>query len=176
MKKRNVIKKLIIGFVLTIAYIEIAPAQTPHLPTKHNKIHYSGTVMLDNSSKEELYIAARKWFVRTYKSAKDVIQMDDKEAGIIMGVATMPTFRRCFFRLHDSGSIEYLISIEVKDGGYDYEVSRFTHTIHGNCDNMRSRSNASGRKYKRSFVHYMEQLDSNTLKIIRDLKYTMGLK
>lgn len=36
-------------------------------------------------SKEKLYTATRLWFAESFKSSKDVIDLDDKEQGIIIG-------------------------------------------------------------------------------------------
>ena len=71
-------KFLLTTFLLTF-YIR-AFAQPPNLPidsTTH-LITYSEVVKVDGN-KDELYSRAREWFAKTYNSAKNVIQMDDKD-------------------------------------------------------------------------------------------------
>ncbi len=74
--------------------------------------------------------------------------------------------------LYKRGGIEYLISIEVKDGSYRYEITRFNHTKHGDCNLMRSKGNHRG-EYKRSYAHYLEQLDMNAKKLITSINSAM---
>ena len=54
-------------------------------PNKDGKINYSEVVNVDSVKKEELYNRAKHWLVETFNSAKDVIQIDDKENGEIVG-------------------------------------------------------------------------------------------
>jgi hypothetical protein len=46
---------------------------------------YEKIFNIPNTAKDELYVRANEWFVNTFKSAKSVIQFQDKEAGKIMG-------------------------------------------------------------------------------------------
>lgn len=63
--------------VLSIAQLQIDSIS--------KKAEYTGIVQVAGVSKEELYTRARSWFVKTYKDADVVIQMDDKDAGKIIG-------------------------------------------------------------------------------------------
>lgn len=48
-------------------------------PEINGIIKYEGVVNVDSAiTKEQLFVNAKNWFVDTYKSANDVIQMQDK--------------------------------------------------------------------------------------------------
>lgn len=55
------------------------------LPMKDGKVVYTGIIQVDSTDKSKLYNKVKKWFVEQYKSAKDVIQLDDKENGEVIG-------------------------------------------------------------------------------------------
>ncbi len=50
---------------------------------------YSEVVEVPGKNVDELYTTAREWFAVTYKSANDVLQMDDPVAGVIIGKGAM---------------------------------------------------------------------------------------
>lgn len=79
-------------------------------------------------SSKELYQRARSWFAESYRSAQDVIQMDDKENGKIIGKGSIKYNSNVFIASEGTrGWIRYTISIQVKDGRYRYEITDFYH-------------------------------------------------
>lgn len=70
-------------------------------------------------SKNELYVKAHEWIARTYGSAKAVIDMQDKEAGKIIG--------KCLISDVANGDIKYLLSFDIKDGKYRCRMTSFHH-------------------------------------------------
>lgn len=42
-----------------------------------------------NKTKEQIYIATNNWFISSFNDANSVIQLNDKEAGTIIGVGTL---------------------------------------------------------------------------------------
>jgi hypothetical protein len=84
------------------------------LPLKNGVVVYSDVIQISETDKNELYSRAKKWFVISYKSGKDVIQLDDKESGNIIGKGN--------FGVNYGGArnpiISHTISISVKDGRY----------------------------------------------------------
>ena len=77
-----------------------------------------------SGTKEELYIKAFEWVSRTYGSAKAVIDMQDKEAGKIIGKAIVDLDGL----KNLSGKVKYLIAIDTKDGKYRCTISNFDHS------------------------------------------------
>ena len=83
---------------------------------------YTEVVQVPDKNADQLYSSAREWFVETFKSAKDVLQMDDPVAGKLIGkgYSAVPI---------QSGGItvdtkmKYTIKIFVKEGRYKYEIT-----------------------------------------------------
>lgn len=90
---------------------------------------YTNVVKLDSITKaNELYSIAKSWFAEKYNSAQDVIQLDDKENGKIIGKGKFKYNSNVFsYSNGTKGYISYTISIAVKDGRYKYEIKNFIH-------------------------------------------------
>lgn len=95
------------------------------LDSSTNKVIYSSVINVEGINKEELYNRAKEWFVVTYNSAKDVLQMDDKVAGKIIGKGTSRGQYK-FMLSNTSYYLNYTLSVTLKDGRYRYEFSQFT--------------------------------------------------
>src|SRR5579862_4414223 len=68
------------------------------------------------ASKNELFIRSKIWLVNTFKSSKDVIQLDDKESGKLMGKGmSMFAVEYGFNKMLISGAIYYTIQIDCRD-------------------------------------------------------------
>jgi len=92
------------------------------------KISYTEVISVDSASKSELYNRAKIWFVNVFVSADDVLQLDDKGGGMIIGKAAM-IFRQSFLAGSDgtNGHIRYAVKIFLKEGRYKYEITDFVH-------------------------------------------------
>lgn len=90
-------------------------------------VSYNEVVQVQGASKEDLYIRGREWFANTFVSANHVIQMDDKEAGKIIGKGNSEGFYTILLTPF-TYFLNYTVSITVKDGRYRYEISPFTMT------------------------------------------------
>lgn len=55
------------------------------LPLKDGKVNYTAIVEVPNTSKDELYNRAKLWFAKNFKDSKEVLQIDDKVNGKILG-------------------------------------------------------------------------------------------
>ena len=74
----------------------ISFAQTTAISTKNNnpfelpvdsttgKITFIKIIEVNNKNKSEIYTIIKSWITENYKSPKDVINIDDKESGIIL--------------------------------------------------------------------------------------------
>lgn len=117
MKKLSLI---ILSFISAYTYCQV--------PLK-----YSEVIQVDSASANELYNRAKFWLASSYNSSKDVLQIDNKNDGQILGKALF-SFNQTFLDRsgQTKGSIKYTISITVKDGRYKYEVTEFIHEPIGN--------------------------------------------
>lgn len=94
----------------------LSPAQSP--------VVYTDVVNVDGVTKEQLFIRTREWFNNTFKSAKDVFQILDKESGELAGKGSMTV--HAVWQYLGKKTIYYLVdfslSIRVKDSKYKYEI------------------------------------------------------
>ena len=99
------------------------------------EIVYSEVVKVDSAKSSELFVRAHEWFANTFKSAKAVIQLDDKEAGKIVGKGVFDVSDN---NNHNSliyvpwiGTVDFTVEIQTKDGRYKYVLSNIVYTNTG---------------------------------------------
>ena len=80
-----------------------------------------------NADKAALYIALRTFVSTYYHDSKEVIQMDDKDAGIIICKATSIFDSPSLMLLAYEGWLDYNLKLQAKDGRTRIEVSHFFH-------------------------------------------------
>lgn len=92
------------------------------------KVEYTEVIKVDSTSKNSLYSSAQLWFVETFKDAKSVIQLQDKENGELIGKGLfyIPTNRFGYTAI-GLGIVRFQVQISVKEGRYKYSFSNFTH-------------------------------------------------
>jgi len=181
-------KKMFFLFGLFISTHCFAQKETPNLPidSETKKINYSEVVFLDSSiTKQELFSRAREWFAKAYKSSLNVVQMEDKESGKIIGKALMQVYHKALGANYPSGYINYTISIYLKDGRYKYEITNFYHSgeytgsgnkipDYGACEEMiNTTKKTMGISYQKTFNYYLFQMDRDIKVLISDLKSSM---
>lgn len=76
-------------------------------------VTYQHVYEQEGFSKDNLYIAAREWFVMNFKSADDVIQLDEKTDGLIIAKG----YRRVTAPRLDT-RLYFTLKIEVKDSRF----------------------------------------------------------
>jgi hypothetical protein len=96
---------------------------------KEGEISYTKVVYVDSSLKSiELYNRARSWFAESYRSSNDVIQLEDKDEGKIIGKGSIRYISSVYYGSEGTkGWIRYTLSVQVKDGRYKYELTNFIH-------------------------------------------------
>ena len=95
------------------------------LPLKDGKVAYSDVIQLQGVSKDELYKRAKHWFINTYHSSKDVIQLDDKENGEVIGLGCFKALWMVRFYTSQYVNVWKIIKIQIKDDRFRYEISDF---------------------------------------------------
>jgi len=92
------------------------------LPKDENgNLNYSEVIQAESVSKDDLYLRAKQFFVDVFKSANDVIQMDDKESGIIIGKGFSDIYTKVMGVLTQQ-QMWYSIKIQSKEGRYKYTI------------------------------------------------------
>ncbi|MEI7424306.1 MAG: DUF4468 domain-containing protein [Prolixibacteraceae bacterium] len=96
------------------------------------KITYSEVVTLNDSiSKDELFSRAKICYSRIFNNAKNVIQNQDKDAGIIIGKGCFDVYARALGMNNPGGVINFTLTVSVKNGKYRYLIDNLNHDATG---------------------------------------------
>ena len=88
-----------------------------------------GLVDSVHATKSELYTYAKSWMAKTFVSSKDVIEMDDKDAGRIIGKGYFIKRENSAFGNQVGLSlIQFTIQIDTKDNKYRCQFMNFKHS------------------------------------------------
>lgn len=165
--KLMIMKKLLLSLLLFPVLLN-AQDTIPDLPTRDGKVFYSGVVTVDSTTANVLYERAYGWFVDTYNSAQDVIQMSDKDTGIIVGKGGFDQLFSAFAAAFVH--IEMTVKIQVKDGRYKYEITDFR------SDNTPYEVwlEQTGKMLAKKAAKMSEELNSHVLGLINSLTKKMA--
>lgn len=91
-------------------------------------IKFSEVITVDSASKSELFIRGREWFNDNFKSSKDVLQIQDKETGELVGKGFFLV--NCTYTLMGKqvtvpAGVYFQVSLWLKDNRYKYEFVNF---------------------------------------------------
>lgn len=114
-------KKALFLFILTIPFLSFSQPQL-----KDGHIFYQEAVEFSDISQEDAYVNTKKWFATTFNDSKEVIRLEDKETGIIIGVGVMPVPY-----MQVTWNWKFELKFEFKDGRYRYTLSDFKITYQG---------------------------------------------
>lgn len=96
------------------------------LNSETNLIEYTELVQVDSTTtQKELYSRAKEWVAIAFKSAKDVIQMDDSENGIMILKGIIPISGGMYLA---DGKVDFTMKIQLKNGRYKYWITNFNHS------------------------------------------------
>lgn len=86
-------------------------------------ISYADTVRVDSASAKKLYSRAKAYFVENYKSAKDVIQLDDTSKIISKAYTDVYFDYKLPFAAPVASKLFYTLKIQFKENKYRYELT-----------------------------------------------------
>ena len=93
-----------------------------------DELKFSKVIQSESGAdKEQLYAVMRSFIATYYHNSKEVIQMDDKDAGIIICKATSPFNAPGMMYAAYDGWLDYNLKIQVRDGRVRVEVFHFFH-------------------------------------------------
>lgn len=112
-------KRLIFTFLIIVPTLSFSQ---PQMPIKEGRVFYEDVDSMINISKVDLYNKSKIWFVNTFNNAKAILQMEDKDAGIIMGkgVAEFDAGNVLTGTLRNF--ITYTVNVNVKDNKYRIQI------------------------------------------------------
>lgn len=117
------------------------------------KISYTEVVKIDSTSEEILYSRAKIWITNIFNSAKDVIQLDSKEDGIIICKGSLKAHGlNRGGRDMSVGYVHFTMKLSFKDNKYKYEFTDFIHDgidqfYGGNLEDLEPKGYMSGMGY-----------------------------
>lgn len=90
-------------------------------------IQFTKILKVDSTkTKDDLYSNGLEWFATNYKNSKYVLQMQDKDAGLILGKATISVLMGTRVEY-----VDYTIKMAFKNGRIKYDLSDFTNNSYG---------------------------------------------
>jgi len=182
--KHIFIVRLISFTALVLFMVSKISAQNSNLPkfpidNITNKITYLEVVYLDSTSnKQDLFLRAKEWFAKTFNSANNVIQMQDKKEGILIGKGSFEVFITSLGMKNGGNYFNFTLSVYFKDGRYKYEFTDFTYSNNYVFKNTPAEDvmNADKKDWhltKKANFEVFSQLETNMYLIISDLKDSM---
>jgi hypothetical protein len=166
--------KSLILFLVFIFQCFLINAQSILPKNSDGVIEYSEVVYLDSSaSKEAIFSAARSWFSATFKDGSEVLQIQDKEAGELVGKGnfSIPSSRFGYTAI-GVGIVWFNVSIYSKNGRYKYSITNFIHE--GGLNQIRDCGSLDNNKPSQCsnsiFQEVKEKTHKKTLSLINDLK------
>lgn len=97
-------------------------------PAESKPLAYSEVVTVEDATKGQLYSAAFAWFGDAFRSAKTVLDVQDKDAGRLVAKPSFTYTPKVFVgSARIKGAVRYVVTVEVKDGKYRYSIDGFTH-------------------------------------------------
>jgi hypothetical protein len=145
---------------LTLFYFQSIYCQN-ELPTKDGRVFYEEVDSSVIASKSQLYDRAKVWFTNSFKDSKEVIQLDDKEAGTIIGKGIFNFYRGltpCF--------CNFSIRVDSKENKFRIQV--YDITVDEGL--ARIRSSAEFYNKKKNYEKLKKSIDTEIRYTILNLK------
>lgn len=126
MKSYLVVMSLL--FTVTWTNNTLAQTVTTNGTSKSEPLSFAEVVAVKDASTSELYTRAKLWFSTAFVDSKNVLEVQDKEAGVLAGKGSFSYEPNIFMSSSlIRGRVTFSISIIFKDGRYKYSLSDFTH-------------------------------------------------
>jgi len=137
---------------------------------------YSEVVTVEGKTTDQLYSSAREWFAESFKSAKDVLQMDDPIAGKLIGKGMGSGHHKGLMSV--PFDYEFQIKVFVKDGRYKYSIDNIAVVTDGVRTPYEDYEQAyekfkSKKKKAEFFSNILNTIDSDITKLIANLNSKM---
>ena len=134
-KYKSIFLKLLFLFCLIITKAAFSQTKTVNPDSIFKVIDGRYTiekiVPVENISKNNLYQRGLRWLVMSYRSANNVIQLQDSINGEIIGKGNLNTI--CWNKKID---VEHTIDILFKDGRFKVVVNQLIITIHNSANGI----------------------------------------
>lgn len=161
-------------FIFLFTIPQISYSQVKGYEISGNSIQFDGVIKTDTTmDAKKLYSMAIEWFATSFNNSKAVLQMQDKEAGIIVG--------KSVFSIESKGNVlmsstyhnvDYTIKLYFKDGRFKYELSDFTNEGYGIIKDGEITKAPWGAKKiaTKQYTGLQQGCNNNALAIVTSLK------
>lgn len=119
-------KKTILIIILALSLNANCQIISDFKTDSDGNINYNDVIELKDKTKDQLFLKAKSYFVDTFKSANDVIQLEDKENSIIVGRGNSTIHVNAGMGVSSTMLFNYRIKIETKDNKIRYELYNLT--------------------------------------------------
>lgn len=147
------------------------------------RIVYTDVVSVPGVSQADLYARAFEWMAKVYNSSKSVIELNDREAGKIIGKGAIPVRLKGSKVTNSAGVVGYTVSVFCKEGRYKYVLTDFHHeqVVSPSMATVRLRDTkleiAEPEGLSATTWHYiLEQASAEARQLVTELKTAMGRK
>lgn len=83
---------------------------------KNNSLTYTQVIECGEQTKEKLYVTLNHWFVESFNDANSVIQLNDKEEGVIIGKGYLSDIAGHLGGMNAYNvSVHPIIKVDIKD-------------------------------------------------------------
>jgi hypothetical protein len=156
-------------YVLVITLCSLTGFSQDLLPEKDGKVVYEQIDSIPGTVKSELYSRAKIWLANIFKSAKDVIQLDDKETGQIIGKGVF-FYQVKVLLTGAEWTCKFTVRIDVKDNKTRimfYDISSAS---------AASATAEHFNKYNKQSKQHIKAIDSNIKGLLLDFKTALTKK
>jgi hypothetical protein len=153
--------------IITLAFSWHCSFCQNELPAKDGIVLYEIIDSSITASKSQLYDRAKIWFTNAFKDSKEVIQLDDKESGTIIG--------KGLFRFKP-GLTPYICNfsarIDCKDNRYRFQVYNI---LIESATTIRAEYTAEFYNNKKGFKKNKEKINEGIVEMIQWLRKKMAV-
>ena len=97
-------------------------------------LSFEKVIQADSIKKDAIYNGLKEWVGMNFRSAKNVIEIDDKEAGMLLLRPVSDYKMKGLPYLGFEGYLKYTIKLNIKDGRFKVVITNFEHSVlPGNC-------------------------------------------
>lgn len=129
------------------------------MPLLFDKVGIQKVIDVDSAKKNDLYIRAKLFFAEQFKSAKEVIQLDDKEQGIILGKGlTKISYWNIFSKTYED--LFFTLKFELKDYKFRYTISDITHSTYKFPVEMYWKNTGMTKKIRKAISESLQDLSN----------------
>ena len=162
-------KNLILILVILTTNMISAQLSEKFPKDDNGNVVHTKIVTLENKSKDQLYILAKMYFAETFKSANDVIQLDDKENGVILGKG-ITNFMVKSGKYNFNCKMSFTMKVSIKDNKCKLEVYNIVYNDTSTAEsNYSKEADQTYNNAKQKIKDIMDGYATGTLNFLQKL-------